>query len=142
MGVPVKPNRATWLTPYMTARDVDAIADFYQRAFGFEILELAKGEDGTTWHAEFRYQDQLVMMGKQGVYGKGAESPATTGVDCPIIPYVYCEDVDKFYEHALKEGAVSVIKPDDMFWGDRMCSVKDPEGYMWSFATHKGEGIA
>ena len=22
-----------------------------------------------------------------------------------------------------------------MFWGDRMCSLRDPEGYLWSFAT-------
>lgn len=141
MTRPAKPDRATWVTPYMTARNVDTIATFYEKAFGFETLELAQGDDNTTWHAEFRYKDQLIMMGKEGAYGegKGAKSPASSGIECSIIPYVYCEDVDAFYKKAIAGGAISVMEPGDMFWGDRMCSLKDPEGYIWSFATNVGE---
>jgi uncharacterized glyoxalase superfamily protein PhnB len=26
-----------------------------------------------------------------------------------------------------------------MFWGDRMVRLRDPDGYLWSFATKVGE---
>lgn len=142
MSKSVKPSHATWLSPYMRVQDVDAAAKFYQQAFGFEVLELAPGEDGSTWHAELRYKDQLIMMGKQGAYEKGEQvpkSPVSSGVVCPINLYLYCEDVDKFYQHAIANGATSVFEPGDMVWGDRMCNLKDPEGYVWCFATHLGE---
>jgi uncharacterized glyoxalase superfamily protein PhnB len=40
------------------------------------------------------------------------------------------------YEQARGAGMQSVMKPDDMFWGDRMCTVEDPDGYRWSLATN------
>ena len=46
--------------------------------------------------------------------------------------------MDTFYEKALQQGAKSLSAPEDMFWGDRMCSLQDPEGYSWYFATHLG----
>jgi PhnB protein len=31
------------------------------------------------------------------------------------------------------------VPPADMFWGDRMCSLTDPDGHTWNFATHTGK---
>jgi PhnB protein len=28
------------------------------------------------------------------------------------------------------------MPPQDMFWGDRMCNLLDPDGHSWSFATN------
>lgn len=50
--------------------------------------------------------------------------------------YLYVEDTDATYKQALEAGATTVMEPTDMFWGDRMASVKDPCGNMWSIATH------
>jgi uncharacterized glyoxalase superfamily protein PhnB len=50
--------------------------------------------------------------------------------------YVYCDDVDKFFARATAAGAKVVAPPTDMFWGDRMCRISDPDGYEWSFATN------
>jgi uncharacterized glyoxalase superfamily protein PhnB len=88
-----------------------------------------------------KYKDQLLMCGKQGCYGSTTKSPLTSGVECPITLYLYCEDVDKFYKEALSKGALSLAEPENMFWGDRMCRLKDPENYIWSFATHMGETV-
>jgi uncharacterized glyoxalase superfamily protein PhnB len=52
--------------------------------------------------------------------------------------YVYCEDVDALCDRAWKAGAKVEVAPQDMFWGDRMCKLVDPDGHVWNFATHVG----
>ena len=134
-----RPDNTPWLLPYITVVDVDKAVKFYESAFKFNVVNLVPGEDGTSWHAEMKYKDQLLMCGKQGCYGSTTKSPLTSGVECPITLYLYCEDVDKFYKEALFKGALSLAEPENMFWGDRMCRLKDPENYIWSFATHVGK---
>jgi uncharacterized glyoxalase superfamily protein PhnB len=47
------------------------------------------------------------------------------------------EDCDRLFDRAVKAGCEAVMPPVDMFWGDRMCKVKDPFGHCWDFATNK-----
>lgn len=131
-----RPNNVPWLSPYIAVQDADQALDFYQRAFGFSKRDVVPGEDGTTWHAELTYKDQLIMIGKAGAYDKAIYPPVISKVESPISLYLYCKDVDQFHAHALNEGAQSMGTPEDMFWGDRMCRLKDPDGYVWCFATH------
>ena len=114
------------------------IVDFYKKAFGFEVKLLVPGKDDTTWHAELKYKDQILNVGKQGVTEGGAsfKSPLSSGIESPISMYIYCENVDDFYKHAISQGAEAVTPPQDMPWGDRMCRLRDPEHYMWGFATN------
>lgn len=134
----VKPANTPWISPYLMVRDVDTAIKFYQKAFGFNVRDVSAGPDGTPQHAELTYHDQLIMIGKEGSMGGASKSPASSGVVPPINLYVYCEDVDKFFNHAVKVGASGEAKPEDTLWGDRMCCLKDPEGYIWCFATHVG----
>lgn len=134
----VRPPYAPWITPYMTLQYPEKTVDFYQRAFQFEVKELVPGEDGSVWHVEMTYQGQLLMMGKQGTWGGTTEAPACSGVSSPINLYVYVDNVDSFYQHAIQQGAKSLVEPANMFWGDRMCNLEDPEGYSWCFATYLG----
>lgn len=130
-----RPEGYAWLSPYLTVQDADSAMKFYQKAFNFEKKETVLGQDGTTWHAELKYKDQVIMLGKQGAYKSTIKSPTSSGVESPITLYLYCEDVDKFHAHAIAHGAVSLGEPEKMFWGDRMCRLKDPDGYVWCFAT-------
>lgn len=134
-----KPNNISWLSPYITVKDVDISANFYQQAFQFEIKNLAPGEDGTPCHGELNYKDQLIMIGKQGAWNGTTKTPNSSQIESPINLYLYCEDVDKFHQNAVKAGAVSLGEPEDTFWGDRMCRLKDIDGYIWCFATHIGK---
>jgi uncharacterized glyoxalase superfamily protein PhnB len=126
-----------WLTPYLTVKDPDAALDFYQRAFGFEKRFAMPGPDGRTAHAEIGYRDAVIMLGPECVGTENpSKSPATTGVPSPVGLYVYCDDVDALFARATKAGAKAALPPQDMFWGDRMCSLTDPDGHGWSFATN------
>lgn len=124
-----------WVSPYITVSDVEKAAHFYKKAFRFEILELPPGEDGVPVHGELSYKNQLIMVGKQGAWGGTTVTPAHSKVESPINLYLYCENVDEFYQAAVNAGAKSLGAPEDMFWGDRMCRLQDPDSYIWAFAA-------
>jgi PhnB protein len=134
---PPRPQGSPWLTPYLTVRDADAALEFYQRAFGFEKRFSMKGPDGRTAHVEITWREAVIMFGLEGDRdGCKVKAPVTSGVTPPIGLYVYCDDVDALYARATAAGAASVSAPQDMFWGDRMCRLRDPDGHDWSFATN------
>lgn len=139
MARPPKPEGASWITPYVIVKDIDKAATFYQKAFYFETLHLAPGEDGTTWHGEMRYKGQMLMFGKEGAYGCSGQAASTMKIESPISLYLYCEDVDSLYRHAVASGAKPLAEPETMFWGDRMCRLGDLDGYVWCFATNVAE---
>jgi len=49
--------------------------------------------------------------------------------------YIYVDSVDDLFERATTAGATTDTKPEDTFWGDRMCGVFDPDGHLWCFAA-------
>jgi uncharacterized glyoxalase superfamily protein PhnB len=52
--------------------------------------------------------------------------------------YLYCNNVDALYQQAIDNGAESVVEPNDAFWGDRFCSILDPDNYEWALASVNG----
>jgi uncharacterized glyoxalase superfamily protein PhnB len=129
-----RPENMPWVTPYLTVRDGATALGFYERAFGFKTRFAMPKSDGTIGHAEMSWDDGVVMLGPEG--DCPARAPATSGTASPVQLYVYCDDVDALYDRAVAAGAQGDAPPTDMFWGDRMCRLTDPEGYTWCFATH------
>lgn len=135
MTISSKPKNASWASPYIIVTDVEKAYDFYEKVFGFEKVFAKAEEDGTITHAEMKYKDQMIMLGKAGAYDGKTAPPRTTGVESPINLYLYTENVDDFFEKAQSKGATVLGQPEDMFWGDRMCRLQDLDGYLWCFAT-------
>jgi PhnB protein len=44
--------------------------------------------------------------------------------------------VDALFGCATAAGAQVVLPPQDMFSGDRLCKLTDPDGHIWNFATN------
>ncbi len=130
-----KPDNMPWLTPCLTVKDVDAAVAFYEKAFGFEKRFSMPGPDGRTLHAEVAWHDTVIMLGPECAE-RACKSPASTGVRPSNSLYLYCDDVDATFKRATAAGATVESPPVDMFWGDRTCSLIDPDGYFWGFATN------
>jgi lactoylglutathione lyase len=110
--------------PVVYARDVERSARFYQR-LGFE--------------EHFR----LPPEGEAGYIGlrRGSHELAVTTVESPeqligvrvgdgprFEMFVYVDDVDETLA-ALRGDDVQVLKaPEDMFWGERLAWITDPDG--------------
>ena len=127
MTVKPIPDGYHTLTPYLFVEDVAGFLDFLGRAFGAEVTECLKTEEGAITHAEARIGDSMIMMSP----GKGDFQPM------PASFYLYVEDTDATYHSALEAGSVSVMEPADQFYGDRNAGVKDPAGNDWWIATHQ-----
>lgn len=133
---PPKPDGCPWIIPFLMADDGENLIAFYQRAFGAELCaDPLRDESGTVVHADLRLCGGMVMVGKEGAFGT-SPCPPRQGVPQSISLYVFCENVDTFYEKAVQEGAISVMAPQTQFWGDRVCKLIDPEGHEWCFATN------
>jgi uncharacterized glyoxalase superfamily protein PhnB len=135
---PYKPHGIPGLFPYLTVRNAEKAIEFYTKAFGFKLCsEPAKDEQGSIQHAEMKFdEDVVIMFAPEGAYGSLRTAPITQGTTPSLVLYIYCKDVDALYRQALASGAKSAMEPNDGFWGDRFCSVIDPDGHEWMFATN------
>jgi len=114
------------LTPYLIVKDAVKFIEFVEKTFGGTTFECLRNE-GKIAHAEIRIGDSKIMLGEE--CGEFKAMPA--GI------YVYVEDCDVTYHRALKNGASTIHKPMDQFYGDRSGGVQDPWGNYWWIATHK-----
>src|SRR5215475_455011 len=116
------------VTPYLTVRGAAKAIDFLKKAFGAEIShEPLKRPDGTIMHAEVTIGDSRVMIADESEMAKATMSTL----------YLYVPNVDGVFQQAVKAGAMKIMEPADMFYGDRSGGVKDPSGNSWFIATHK-----
>lgn len=49
--------------------------------------------------------------------------------------YLYVDNVDEAYEHAIRHGARPVNPPASRDWGDRVGYLADPDGHVIAFAA-------
>ena len=124
------------VTPYLIVDDAKTAIDFYTRAFGArEKFRLPMGE--RVGHAELEIGDSVVMLAdefpEQGHLGPRSRGGCTTSI------LLYVEDVDSAFRRAIEAGATEKRALENQFWGDRMGTLTDPFGHVWSLATHVEE---
>jgi len=119
--------------PYLTVRDARASADFYAKAFGFEKGYHMPDADGHIMHAEVHWHDMQIMFGPEG---EGCHPPVNIGIAMPMGLFFYVEDVDAVFKRPVEAGCEAIDKPANQFCGDRMCRVRDPDGYQRSMGTN------
>ena len=123
------------MTPSLTLRDSLKAIEFYTKAFGAKKLGVLPSPDGkSTMHAAIKIGDSIIMMGDERP-GQTCQSAESLG-SSPVSLFLYVQDADKVYNQAIDAGGEVTMELDDMFWGDRCGTVKDPFGYSWTIATH------
>jgi PhnB protein len=115
------PDGYTAVTPWIISPDTDALSTFLTSAFGATELARIHNPDGSISHAEFRIGDAVVMA-----FDSRHGWPAT-----PSFLRVYVGDGDAAFGAALAAGAEPVTRMTDMFFGDRIGRVRDPQGNVW-----------
>lgn len=134
MAKPI-PDGYHTITPYLCIRDAHKAIDFYTKAFG--AVELFRLEDhtGKICHAEIKIGDSHIMIGDEYPQMDVLGPQARGGTTVSLMFYV--EDVDASFTKALNAGAKVQRPVQDQFWGDRMGTLVDPYGHVWSLSTHK-----
>ena len=121
------------VTPVLAVDGGIEALDFYERAFGAQVLKrLVLGDK--LMHSELRVGDSIVCVSDSfPEYGSVAPDPSGP---MPVALMIYTEDVDAFYARAVEAGATAVNEPNDTFHGDRAGSLRDPYGHRWMICTH------
>jgi len=126
------------LHPSLSVDDPKAAIDFYQRAFGAELVYAVEAF-GTVVHSDLRLGDSSFTVAA-AMPGFGAVAPA---VDAPTHASftLDVDDTDAAFARAVEAGAIVVDEPSDGFHGGRIAQVRDPFGHRW-FLNHLIEEVS
>jgi len=93
--------------------------------------------DGKVAHCELWIGNAFFMLADESPQ-MNFRSPQSIG-GSPVSLVLYVNDVDEIANRAVAAGAKLVIPVSDMFYGDRVGSIEDPNGHIWHISTHKEE---
>ncbi len=119
--------------PGLAYHDAPAAIRFLVETFGF-TERCRYGTGDVVEHAELGWPGGGVIMigsvrGKDDVYARNVGVGNT---------YVVTDDPDGLYQQAVAAGA-DIFQPlRDEDYGNRIFSVRDPEGNLWAFGTYRG----
>jgi uncharacterized glyoxalase superfamily protein PhnB len=116
------------IIPTLRYKDAHAAIDFLERAFGFERKAVHE-DGGSVHHAELTYGRGMVMLGTTGAGDPQFDTRHSSA-------YVIVSDPDALYRRAKDAGAEISREIEDMDYGSREFSARDPEGNVWSFGTY------
>lgn len=121
------PAGAANLMPYLHPKGAPRMMAFLKQAFAAEPEAVHQSPDGIVRHATIRIGSSIIEMGE----AHGPWQPM------PMTFMLYVDDVDAWYERAmLAAGMISISKPGDQAYGDRVGAVKDPFDNVWYIGTH------
>ena len=124
------PEGLATITGCLQSPEPRAVLEFLKIAFGAEEMLLAESPSGVFHHAKIRIGSSVLELGP----AHGQFQPM------PTMFYLYVEDVDAVYRHAVEAGATSISPPADQPYGDRNGGVRDPFGNEWYIATRIKNG--
>lgn len=133
----MRESRST-VIPALRYRDAPAAIEWLCRVFGFTRKAAYENPDGTIAHAELALDGGMIMLGsaKDDNYGRRFRSPDQAGDIETRSAYIVVADVDVVYARAQAAGATFLRPIQDMDYGSREFTLKDPEGHSWSVGTY------
>ena len=134
MAVKPVPDGYHTVTPYLITAGAAKALDFYKKAFGAQELVRMDAGGGMIMHAEIKIGDSMIMLADEHPQ-MGYKSPQSYGGTSVSI-VLYVPDVDTTFKRAIAAGAQEQRPVADQFYGDRMGTLVDPFGHVWSIATH------
>ncbi len=125
------------IMPAMRYKDAPAAIEWLGKVLGFEKHAVYANPDGTIAHAELTFGGGMIMLGstKDDAYGQGFKTPGELGVETRST-YIVVPDADAVYLRAQEAGADIPRPLQNMDYGSREFTVKDPEGHTWSIGTY------
>lgn len=127
MAVKPIPEGYHTVTPYLVVQGAASLIEFLKQAFEAKEIRQTLHPEGSILNAEVKIGDSIVMISE----ARGEFQPMPSSI------YLYVENTDTTYQRALQAGGISMMEPEDEFYGDRNAGVKDPSGNHWWIATHQ-----
>jgi PhnB protein len=128
MPVAPIPEGFNTITPTLVVSDGKKAIETYVKAFGAkEAYRMEDPNTGKIMHA-------CLQIGTSKLFLCDTNPQCATASSSNF--YLYFDNADAIFAQATKAGLKESSAVQDMFWGDRMGSVKDAFGNSWTIATH------
>ena len=105
--------------PYLMMENAAGFIEFIKKVFDAKMTHESE-RDGIVGHCEAQINGGTIMF----------SNSRDQWVPQPANMFVYVENADETYAKALKNGAETIMPPDDQDYG-RSCGVSDPFGNVW-----------
>ncbi len=128
------PEGVNTVTARMSVRGASQAIEFYQQAFGAQLIFMLKTPDGKVMHATLKLGDSRFQLGDE-LPGMNTLSPQKLG-GSPIVLHICVEDVDELWSRAVAAGAKVTLPLANQFWGARYGQMLDPFGFTWALFSH------
>lgn len=106
--------------PYLILKKAKAFMEFAKIVFDAKEQLIVPGENETIMHGELKIFDAVIMFAQAG----DTWTEKTAGM------YIYVKDVNKVYQKALENKAVSLMTPEKKEYG-YSGGFEDPFGNHW-----------
>ena len=132
---PIRPSsQSCQLIPHLVVHDAEQAIAFYCDAFGAEeVYRMATPQGDQLLHVELRVGDLSIYLCDE-FPEMSTPSPHTLH-GSPVTLHLEVDDVDNWFERAIRAGAGVLAPLDNMFWGQRYGKLIDPFGHHWSIAS-------
>ncbi|MDR3678050.1 MAG: VOC family protein [Acidobacteriota bacterium] len=128
------PDGTHSITAHLMVRQATKAIEFYQKAFGAQVLGVHKTPDGKVMHATLKVGDSQFMLADEF---PGMSNPAAQTLGgSPVVINLYSENVDTLFNQAVTAGATVKMPLANQFWGDRYGQIVDPFGHSWALGAH------
>lgn len=122
--------------PMLSLVNADKAMDTYIKAFGaVETSRMMCPISHKLVHGSLKIGENELMFGEHNPDMKDKNGEACVNSAGQQM-YIYVPDADAAVKKAVDAGLKQTQAPEDMFWGDRMGTVKDAYGLRWNIATH------
>ena len=132
-------RRNNTIAPSIRVKDMQKSLDFYTKTLGFQATDKLTRKDGTIAHASVGFDSPLLMLSPvdyvrtQQTKEDLAKNKLGVGVEF-CIGMSGTRKLDAFFTEVKAKGITVVNEPKTEFWGDRIFTVKDPDGYALTFS--------
>jgi PhnB protein len=134
MAVKPIPEGYQAVTPYLVIQGATAAIEYYKKVFGATERMRMDAPGGTIGHAELVIGGSVVMLADE-FPDMGFRGPKAFG-GSPVSLMLYVANVDEVFKRAVDAGAKPLRPVADQFYGDRMGTLEDPFGHVWTIGTH------
>ncbi|MDI1227510.1 MAG: VOC family protein [bacterium] len=122
--------------PMLSLIGAEKAMDTYIKAFGaVETSRTMCPVRHVLAHGSLKIGETELMLGEHDPNMKDKNGEACVNSAGQQL-FIYVPDADAAVKKAVAAGLKETQAPEDMFWGDRMGTVKDAFGMRWNVATH------
>ena len=134
-------RRNNTIAPSIRVKDMQKSLDFYTKTLGFQTTEKLTRRDGRIAHASVGFDSPLLMLSpvENVRTPQTKEDLAKNRLGIGVEFYIGMngsKKLDQFFTEVKAKGVTVINEPKNEFWGHRVFTVRDPDGYALTFSEY------